>query len=373
MKKKQASLILPLYILCAFLSIGLAVSYVFQDAEEDEAPPAPVIRIVKTEPDITVLSPGVEETVIEEYAQNPDEDEKKTEDFPDADAAEIFENVLSVFTELEEPEKVEPLKPIIVKRVAPEDPAYVVIIIDDMGINRKWSREMSKLSGPLTLSFLPYAEDLQAQADYAKAHHHHLMMHMPMEALGGKMAATPGLLRVNETQDDFLDGLYHNLNTFEGFYGINNHMGSRLTQDKTKMILVMDALKEQGLYFVDSRTIHDSVAADMAGMTGLPYLVRDVFLDHEDNPEYVRQSLQKVESLALKNGTAIAIGHPKQATYDALKAWLPTLKEKNIQLIDAGTLIRKSYPAVQLHAYHKAEERPLNSAAVHTVGREGVD
>ena len=241
-----------------FLFLGLTGAYFFQSDEELEGDPVPVTKIVKTHEKVTVIPPVIEDSVVN-YDDSPEDLAHETPDITTTDQAEedayLFENVLSIFTQWEEDEPL--LEPVSVKRSSTEDPAYVVIIIDDMGISRKWSREMANLPGPLTLAYLPYAEDLQAQADYAKANQHHLMLHMPMEALGGKMDSTPGLLRTNTTQHDFLDQFYKNLNSFEGFYGINNHMGSRLTRDKTKMTLVMNELKQQGLYFIDSRTIHD--------------------------------------------------------------------------------------------------------------------
>ncbi len=276
------------------------------------------------------------------------------------DYVDIFENEFSLFTDItEQPTsaginviRVVPDQPI--ERLS-DTPVKVAIIIDDMGISRKWSRKMAELAGPLTLSYLPYAEDLQAQADYARQNQHHLMLHMPMQALGGKMENTPGLLRTNTTQTEFMDEFYANLSSFDGFAGVNNHMGSRLTRDRTKMNLVMQALKSENLYFIDSKTIHDSIAAEAAESGDVPYLVRDVFLDHEETIEYAREALQNLERQAVESGVAIAIGHPKEATYIALKEWLPTLAQKNIQLVHAGTLIKDKYPQVDITAYIRPE------------------
>jgi hypothetical protein len=226
----------------------------------------------------------------------------------------------------------------------------VVVIIDDMGIDQRRSRKIMDLPGPLTLSFLPYADNLFDQVNDAKENGHALMLHMPMEAVGGQMMNTPGILHRQLSEANFLSVLDDNLRKMTGYAGINNHMGSGLTQNEAKMKLLMDHLKKAGLYFVDSRTIHTSVAEDVAADVGLPILVRDVFLDHVSSVEFARKALLKTEHIALEKGVAIAIGHPKDPTIKALGEWIPTLAEKGIKLVTADELIRQNYPEYRMQS-----------------------
>lgn len=366
MQKKQASLHLPLIIFCALLIGVVALSFLYPSQEVEEIGD-PVIETVSVQNEIINVPPQISNPEIMQELQK--EAGEMAELFEQHQLEEeLFNNIFSIHTDLEPkkgakvginvvrvPQNIQ--KPLQTDILGIEgEPVKVAIIIDDMGISRKWSRKISELKGPLTLSYLPYAEDLQIQADYALTNNHHLMLHMPMQALGGKMEQTPGLLRSNSTQSEFMESFYKNLYSFEGFSGINNHMGSRLTRDRTKMNLVMQALKSENLYFIDSRTIHDSIAANAAEEGGVPYLIRDVFLDHEDTLDYARDALKKLERKALEDGVAIAIGHPKEATYMALKEWLPTLSEKNIQLVHAGDLIRQKYPQQEIISYRISPE-----------------
>lgn len=223
----------------------------------------------------------------------------------------------------------------------PEGEGLVVIMIDDMGLSAH-SREVENLPGPLTLSYLPYAERLPEKAAYAKSKGHELMVHMPMEPLNGKLDAGPAVLRVGQDPDAFGEILNYDLTQFSGYAGVNNHMGSRLTQDADAMRLVMKELKKRGVYFVDSKTIGNSVAADIAAESGLPYAERDVFLDHEMTPEFVAGALANLEKVAYRKGYAIAIGHPHEVTIAALKRWLPTLKEKGLTLVPASAVVKRA-------------------------------
>ncbi len=107
----------------------------------------------------------------------------------------------------------------------------------------------------------------------------------------------------------------------------------------------MGLLKGRGLYFIDSKTIGSSVAAETAREYGIPYAIRDVFLDHEISTEFVRSALKKLENMAHKKGYAIAIGHPHKETIEVLKEWIPTLKDKGLTLVPASAVIR--HPAQQ--------------------------
>lgn len=222
----------------------------------------------------------------------------------------------------------------------PQGHGNVVIMIDDMGVSSH-SRAVENLAGPLTLSFLPFGHDLQAQVNRARAQGHEIMLHMPMQAMKESGDGGPRVLKVNQSPAEFDATLNWGLNSFQGYVGVNNHMGSRLTQDSAAMQKIMEALKVRGVYFVDSKTIGSSVAANVAAQNGLPYAVRDVFLDHEISRDFVRRQLSVLEGIAKRKGYAIAIGHPHPETIDVLKEWLPTLSQRGLTLVPASAVVKR--------------------------------
>lgn len=225
--------------------------------------------------------------------------------------------------------------------VAPIKKGTVVIIIDDMGLSGH-SREVENLPGPLTLAYLPYAANLPERTAYAREKGHELMVHMPMEPLSAHVDGGPTLLKSDQDEQKFLKLLHYNLSRFEGYVGVNNHMGSRLTQNREAMNRVMAELGRRGLYFIDSKTIGNSVAAQAAMEAGLAFSERDIFLDHEINFRFINNALRQVELTAQRKGYAIAIGHPHAETIRALTAWLPTLKDKGLTLKPASAVVRRS-------------------------------
>lgn len=217
--------------------------------------------------------------------------------------------------------------------------AKIAIIIDDVGMDAKRSRAVVDLPAPVTLAFLPYGTITKSLAKSAKEKGHHIIIHTPMEAMNGSANIGPGGLVSGMDHAAFENAFGLMAESFAGYEGINNHMGSRLTQDKDAMARLMQILKARGLYFVDSKTIDTSVAARQAAAAGIPYAERDVFLDHQDTEAFVVAALAKTEAVAKRRGYAIAIGHPKDHTINGLKAWIPTLEAKGIELVPVKDIL----------------------------------
>ena len=224
--------------------------------------------------------------------------------------------------------------------VAPviDDRPAIAVVIDDLGVNRKRTEAVSRLDGPLTLSFLAYAANLGEQTRAARAAGHELLVHVPMEPVGAAWPGPNALLSSLEPAE-LLARLRAQLHSFQGFVGINNHMGSLLTADRERMALVMAELRRQELLFLDSRTTPASVAADAAARHGVPHAVRDVFLDGP--PASIAQRLAEVEQIAARHGMAVAIGHPHDRTIEALRRWLPTLETKGFALVPISTIVAR--------------------------------
>ena len=223
-------------------------------------------------------------------------------------------------------------------QAAPDRPV-ISIVIDDMGLNRKESAAAIMLPAAVTLSYLPYARHIQQQVDEALAHGHEILLHLPMEADSPAENPGPNAIVTGLTEPELQKRLADNFDAFEGYAGVNNHMGSRLTQDRAGLEIVMKEVQRRGLFFLDSRTAANSLAEKIAREHGLPATRRDVFLDNTLAPEDIRAALIHLENIARATGSAVAIGHPKAATLAALNAWLPTLEEKGFDIVPLSAVI----------------------------------
>ena len=218
--------------------------------------------------------------------------------------------------------------------------AWIAIVIDDLGADRARSARAAALPGPLTLSYLSYAADIAEQARAARTAGHEILLHLPMEP-EGRDNPGPGALFVRMANDDIRWRTANALDALPMAVGLNNHMGSRFTRDARAMAPVLEELAARGLLFVDSRTSGGSVAGDVAASLGVAHAGRDIFLDNEIDGTAVRRQLAELERTANRRGNAIAIGHPHDATLEALAAWIPTMNSRGLQLVPVSAIVRQ--------------------------------
>lgn len=222
-----------------------------------------------------------------------------------------------------------------------DQPPMVAIIIDDMGYDKHIADRLMALDLPLTFSMLPYGTYSRNINDKAHAQGFETMLHLPMEPKEyPKIAPGPGGLLTEMSPDDLIDQLNRNLDQFAGLKGVNNHMGSRISASAAQMRQIFSILKKRRLFYIDSRTSAESVAALSAQKLQLPFAERDIFIDHYDNEAFIRKQLQSLIKRAQTQGYAVGIGHPHEVTYRMLKAFVPRLK-KEVAVVPASMLVQQ--------------------------------
>ena len=216
----------------------------------------------------------------------------------------------------------------------------IAVVIDDMGVDHRRSIQALALPGPMTMAFLPYAKDLGHMTRAARAVGHELMLHMPMEPLSAKENPGPNAIVTGLDPVELRRRADAMLDSFTGYVGANNHMGSKFTQDAAGMRIVLEDLDARGLLFLDSRTIGNTAGASVARSLGMPFAERDVFLDNDSSTGNVRAKLAEVEAVARRQGHAIAIGHPHDGTVEALAQWLPDIEKRGFVLVPVSAIVK---------------------------------
>lgn len=213
----------------------------------------------------------------------------------------------------------------------------IIVIFDDMGIERGAFEEIMRLPGPVTFSFLPYAYDPQPLVDRAAKRGDAILLHLPMEPTG---PADPGphSLKLGMSATELLKELDWNLGRVKGYIGVNNHMGSRFTRDEASMKTILSILDDRGLFFIDSLTTAKSVAAEAGRAIGAKVYARDVFLDPEADQETVARQLALVERIAVETGFAVAICHPRPNTLAVIGPWLTSAPARGFRLDTVASL-----------------------------------
>lgn len=217
----------------------------------------------------------------------------------------------------------------------------ISIIIDDLGNHLDEDNRVTRLPGPVTCSILPRTFLSLSIAEQCHAQHKTVMLHAPMQAIRPHRLGFGGLTIAMDEQQ-FTSVLLKDIDAIPYVAGVNNHMGSLLTQCTAAMRWLMKAIKLKNLFFVDSLTSDNSVASSIAKDFGVPTIKRDIFLDNIANYEQIDAQFQALISIARRKGRAVAIGHPYPATIAYLEQNLPKLAEKGIQLVSIVELVNNS-------------------------------
>jgi len=227
---------------------------------------------------------------------------------------------------------------------ASDQPSVLVIIIDDIGNHLESGKRAVELPGKLNFGILPYTPGSIELAQLAAATGKEVILHAPMSNLLHKPLG-PGALTVAMSEQELRETLGKSLDQLPYVRGVSNHMGSQLTSMREPMQWVMEELISRQLYFIDSRTSAETLAADVAAEYGIPNLSRQVFLDNEPDFDAIDARFQELLQRADQEGIAIAIAHPYPETLDYLQHILPTLVTSRYRLALVSEILA---PATQL-------------------------
>lgn len=220
---------------------------------------------------------------------------------------------------------------------AAERPLRLAVVIDDLGYNPVLDQRIINWPYPMTLAVLPGAPNAGRVGSAAQAAGKEVILHQPMQPYHSRLHE-PGNLTAEMSWSEFELTLQDNLAAVPYTVGLNNHTGSQLTEDSQSMHRLMQHLRQQGLYFLDSRTTPNTVAMTIAEEWGVPTVSRDVFLDHIRTPAAVEREFRRALGLARRNGQAVLIAHPNALSVNFLDQALQTLPA-NVRLVTVSELV----------------------------------
>lgn len=215
----------------------------------------------------------------------------------------------------------------------------LAIIIDDIGAKGGDVRAF-ELPKTITFSILPHTQFSTKFSYLAAQQNREVMLHMPMESLG-KENLGPGPLLASMYPEQIKTALLNALKTVPHAVGVNNHMGSKLTQMTLQMTTFMNALQANNMFFIDSRTTRFTKASLIARQQGVKVASRHVFLDHIQQKSFLTKQFRAAVERARAQEKAILIAHPYPITLEFLQKELADLP-KDIELITVSRYLQET-------------------------------
>ncbi len=216
----------------------------------------------------------------------------------------------------------------------------LALIIDDGGYNMENFKEMLGTGKPITYAILPFTPHAREAALLAYRDGSEVMLHLPMEPKNGEQYSLEkntvltgmGSKQIQKILEDALKQVPH-------VRGINNHMGSKATEDPQVMEALMQVLKKEGLYFIDSNTSFQTLGLEMARKVGVASRRNDKFIDREKKIEAIKNAIRLAMRKAKQEGRAVAIGHPHPLTARAIKEMISEIEKEGIRLVFASEVV----------------------------------
>jgi polysaccharide deacetylase 2 family uncharacterized protein YibQ len=216
------------------------------------------------------------------------------------------------------------------------------VIIDDMGYSFEAIDALCRLGFPVTVSILPFTPLGKETAARAAACGLETMLHLPFESLAAKdggPSSLEGTILTRMNAEAIRRTVEENLRELPGVRGINNHTGSKFTEEAAVLQPILDVLEARGLYFIDSRTSKNSVAYEEAVRRGVRTARRQVFIDADSDPDGVRRRLVELFTFAKEHGKAVGIAHPREKILEALALHLGLAEEMGVRLVFASAIV----------------------------------
>jgi polysaccharide deacetylase 2 family uncharacterized protein YibQ len=213
----------------------------------------------------------------------------------------------------------------------------VALVVGGLGLNAAATRAaIERLPAEVTLSFVPYADGLQAWIDLARADGHEVLLEIPMEPIDyPNNDPGPSTLMANAPKEETIKRLDWLLSRATGYFGVTNYLGGKFVTVDAAMNIFTGALRARGLGFLD-----DGSAAHR-GMTGLPRASADAVVDEQLAADSIDRQLLALETNALQHGQALGAGFAYPVTINEVTHWAQGLAGRGYQLAPASAIARK--------------------------------
>lgn len=218
----------------------------------------------------------------------------------------------------------------------PNGKPRVALIVGGLGLNAVTTRAaIERLPAEVTLSFVPYADNLQSWIDQARAQGHEVMLEMPMEPTGyPDNDPGPYTLLADGGPDDVSAKMDWLLGRATGYFGVTNYLGDRFAASDVGMNAFLTTLRQHGVSFLDDGSFRRRPGAWARASA-------DRVIDETQSPAAIIAALNSLEAQAKLRGSALGTGFSYPVTVEAAARWTAGLEQRGLQLAPASAMTQR--------------------------------
>ncbi len=222
------------------------------------------------------------------------------------------------------------------------DKPELSIVIDDFGnYDGPLLDSYCQLDPAITFAVIPGLSFSKTVMRKATESGHEVIIHIPMEPEDPSVNPGKNALLSSMSDEEIASHLKEFFEELPLIVGVNQHMGSKMTENKDKMSFFLNFIKKKEVFFIDSKTSSKSVAYKVAKQLRVPSAQRDLFLDAPANTnEVLDLRIKDLIRLRDKNGKALVITHcHDKSRLDRLKQFMTEAEKLGFRLVPASAYV----------------------------------
>jgi polysaccharide deacetylase 2 family uncharacterized protein YibQ len=223
----------------------------------------------------------------------------------------------------------------------------IAIVITGLGTtNANTAEALSKLPAAVTFALSPAGTDLDRLAGKARSQGHELLLQVPMEspeALEGR--AAPRALLASLSPEQNIERLHWLMSRFQGYVGVANQMGDRLTASEATFAPIVREIGSRGLIYVDDGSSPRSVAGQIAGVGGSGFAKSNLAIDAVLSAIEIEKALAKLEALARQNGMAVGFTTASPLVIERVAKWSKAVEGRGFSLVPISAAAVRGKPS----------------------------
>lgn len=217
----------------------------------------------------------------------------------------------------------------------------IALIIDDSGYSLKDCDRLAAITVPVTISILPQLPHSNDVAQCAHAQGKEVMLHLPLEPhVFREEYPANYFIKTTMSSSQIIKRLNESIASVPYLSGINNHEGSKATEDSRVMYIIFKEILKRNLFFVDSRVTSQSVCKALAEKLEISFTGRDIFLDNSSQRLEIEKQFNALSQKAKLNGTAVAIGHARKTSWVVMTEQIKKLSNEGFEFVTVKEMIR---------------------------------
>lgn len=217
---------------------------------------------------------------------------------------------------------------------------HLAILVAGLGLNKALTAAAILYLPPaVSLSFSPYAPDLAAWIDAARAHGHEALVDLPLESAAAQ--DDPG-------RDGLMTGLRPEENDIRlnriidrapHAFGVATALGSRFLTDQTALQPVLADLAAQGMAIIDASPDPRLLTAQLASTAKLQHLKATLAIDEAESRDTILRGLATVTADIPKGLHPLVVVAPSPLSLALIDGWCRQLAQEGLALTPASNML----------------------------------